>query len=98
VWPTVLSAPLVNLDLIMETFATLEFETSANVPISVPQVPRSHFIFLLVSNSRFPDRYLATAPICNSRTTGAHRFGFGVWGSVCGRLCFQHRWLTSTLS
>jgi hypothetical protein len=88
VWPTVLSAPLVNLDLIMETFATLEFETSASVPVGVSQVPRSHFRLGLVSNSRFADRCLETLPIGNSRTTGPIRLGFGVWGSAYGRLHF----------
>jgi hypothetical protein len=76
VWPTVLSAPLVNLDLIMKTFATLEFETTAIVPVSVPQVPRSHFRLRLVASSCVSDHCLGTSPSRNSMTTGPIRFGF----------------------
>jgi hypothetical protein len=80
VWPTVLSAPLVNLDLIMKTFATLDIDTSAKVPVSVPRVPRSLFILGFISNSRLPDHCLEISQYRNSRTTGSNRFRFGVWG------------------
>jgi hypothetical protein len=91
-WPTVLSAPLDNLGPFEKTFATLQLETSANVPVSVPQVPRSLFRLRLVARSCLFDHCLGTSPSRNSMTTGPIRFGFGVWGSECGTLYYGRLW------
>jgi hypothetical protein len=75
-WPTVLWSTLVNSGLLPKSLATFRLEALAHVPVSVPQVPRSHFRLRLVSRSCLTDRCLGTAPTGNSMTTGSMRLGF----------------------
>jgi hypothetical protein len=76
----------------MKTFAASQLDTSASVPVSVPQVPRPFFGLGLVASSGLAGHCPRTAASRTSVTTGPIRFGFEVWGSVGGRLHFGLLW------
>jgi hypothetical protein len=71
----------VHFGLLTKTFAASQFETSASVPVGVPQMSRPFLLGLrLVASSGLAGHCPRTAPSRTSMTTGPIRFEFGMWG------------------
>jgi hypothetical protein len=87
-----------ELWLLIRTFAASQLETSASVPVSVPQVPRPLFGLRLVASPCLAGHCLGTSPSRNSMTTEPIWLGFEVWGSVvadCTLVHFGKLWFTN---